>query len=709
MSDFKILLVEDENIEAMDIKNALESFGYLVPYVASNGEEAIEKALEIMPDLIIMDIILKGKKNGIEVASEIKNLNIPIIYLTAHPEESTVQQAMVTEPYAYLIKPFDTTQLKLSIQMALYKKKMEQELKETEKNYRELIDNSMVAIYKTNINGDILFANEVMAEMFGFESVEEFKTRKSQQLYKNLEDRKTIIKKLIKEGKFRNHEVDMISRTGKIIDVLLSAHLEGNIIFGMIMDITSRIESEKRLEKGVLRFRALVEYTLDGIITTDVHGNILFFNNSLLKMFGYSRYELHNSNLTILMPERYREKFMESLRQFRLTGKHQLTGQNTETIGRKKDGTEFPFEMSLTKWQIEKKVYFTAIIRDITERNHAQEKLLNKEKELSSIYKNAADVLFSLSVEGENKYRFTSANHAFFETTGLTEDQVLGKYVHEVIPEPSLTLVLHNYKKAIHEQKTVRWEEVTEYPAGRKYGAVAVTPILDESGQCTKLIGSVHDITQLKYSLKEKEVLLKEVHHRVKNNMQIVSSLLNLQAQHVEGDEMAYDVLMGSRNRVKSMAMIHEKLYQSTDLTHIKFDDYIKRLVLDLFYSYGIKEDQIKPIITVEDIMLNIETAVPCGLIINELISNSLKYAFPEGREGELKVSVKKFNDNYELIISDNGVGFPEDLDYKNTDSLGLQLVKTLVHQIEGTVSMNSNHGTEFKIIFKESEYKKRI
>jgi PAS domain S-box-containing protein len=392
-----------------------------------------------------------------------------------------------------------------------------------------------------------------------------------------------------------------------------------------------------------------------------------------------------------------------------LTGEHRLTGRNTETVGRKKDGTEFPFEMSLAKWEIDHNIYFTAIIRDITERKHAEETLLNKERELSSIYKNAADVLFSLSVKGENKYRFTSVNHAFFDTTGLTEGQVVGKYVHEVIPEPSLTLVLSNYKKAILEKRTVRWEEVTEYPAGIKHGAVAVTPILDGNGKCTKLIGSVHDITQLKSSIKEKEVLLKEIHHRVKNNMQIISSLLNLQAHHVEDDEMAGDVLKESQNRVRSMAIVHEKLYQSKDLTHIKFDDYIQRLVLDLFYSYGISEDQIKPVINVEDLMLNIETAVPLGLIISELVSNSLKHAFPEGREGELKLSLKKRDDTYELIVSDDGIGFPEDLNYKNTDSLGLGLVNSLVGQIDGTISMDSNHRTKFKIIFKELKYKERM
>jgi len=587
MNDLKILLVEDETIEAMDIKNVLESFGYLVPYIASSGEEAIEKVIEIMPDLIIMDIFLQGEKNGIKVASEIKNLNIPLIYLTAHSEESIIQQAMATEPYAYLLKPFNKTELKLAVQMAIYKKKMERKLEESEKNYRGLVDNSMVAIYKTNMKGSILYANEAMAEIFGFESVEEFKTKKVLQFYKNLENRKTFIKKLIKNGKFRNLEVDMITNTGKTITLLLNAHLENNIISGMMMDITSRKKSEKKLEKSVLRFRALAENAVDGIITTDVHDKILYFNNSLLEMFGYSQDELRHSQFKILMPRRYRENFMKGLRKFRSNGEHKLTEKTIETVGLRKNGTEFPLEMSLTKWEIDHNIYFTSIIRDITER-----------------------------------------------------------------------------KK--HE----------------KY---------------------------LKESLAEKTVLLREIHHRVKNNMQIISSLLSLQEQYVADDEVAVDVLKESQNRVKSMAIVHEKLYQSKDLTHIKFYDYIQRLVLDLFSSYGINKDQIKPVINVEDLMLNIDTSVPFGLIISELISNSLKYAFPERRKGELKVSLKKLDDTYELIISDDGIGFPEDLDYTKTDSLGLRLVNILVGQIDGTISMNTNHETEFKIIFKELEYKKRI
>jgi Signal transduction histidine kinase len=217
---------------------------------------------------------------------------------------------------------------------------------------------------------------------------------------------------------------------------------------------------------------------------------------------------------------------------------------------------------------------------------------------------------------------------------------------------------------------------------------------------------------KLKSSLNEKKVLIKEIHHRVKNNMQIISSLLNLQSQHLKDDEkVAATVLKESQNRVRSMAMIHEKLYQSKDFTHIRFEDYIKRLLSDLFYSYNTSSDQVKLVVDVEDVNLNMETAVPCGLIISELFSNSLKYAFPEGRVGEIKVSLKQETDDqrFVLTVADDGVGLPPDLDFKNTMTLGLELVNNLTKQIDGEIELDRSHGTEFKIRFNELEYKKRI
>jgi two-component sensor histidine kinase len=157
------------------------------------------------------------------------------------------------------------------------------------------------------------------------------------------------------------------------------------------------------------------------------------------------------------------------------------------------------------------------------------------------------------------------------------------------------------------------------------------------------------------------------------------------------------------------MATIYEKLYLSEDLTKINFKNYIQSLVQGLFYSHTTKKGQINPKIEIEDIMLNIETAVPCGLIISELVSNSLKHAFPDDEEGEIQVSLQRCDGKYELLISDNGIGFPEDINFKNTNTLGLQLVNNLIDQIDGEITLNRSHGTEFKITFKELKYVKRI
>ena len=209
---------------------------------------------------------------------------------------------------------------------------------------------------------------------------------------------------------------------------------------------------------------------------------------------------------------------------------------------------------------------------------------------------------------------------------------------------------------------------------------------------------------QLKSAVKEKEILLQEVHHRVKNNMQIISSLLSLQAMQLDDDEMI-DILRDSQNRIRSMAMVHEKLYMSKDLSNINMSEYIKKLVLTLFDSYSTKKTQIMPILELDDIFMNIETGIPCGIIINELVSNSLKYAYPEDNKGTIFVGLKYKKDYYELTVSDDGVGIPENINLEETpETLGLMLVNSLISQLDGSIEFNQDYNTEFKINFKNKE-----
>ncbi|MEQ8974049.1 MAG: PAS domain S-box protein [Coleofasciculus sp. C1-SOL-03] len=215
---------------------------------------------------------------------------------------------------------------------------------------------------------------------------------------------------------------------------------------------------------------------------------------------------------------------------------------------------------------------------------------------------------------------------------------------------------------------------------------------------------------QIKASLKEKEVLLKEIHHRVKNNLNVVSSLLELQADSITEPHIG-KLFEESQNRIYSMALIHEKLYRSPTIGQINLEDYIQDLANNLFDSYNVNEDCIQLHITVEPIFLNIETATPCGLIINELVSNSLKHAFPDEREGGI-VAIdchQQSDGQIHLVISDNGIGFPEALDFQDTESMGFQVVCTLIEQLEGTIELQRTPGTVFSIQFSELQYQKRI
>jgi two-component sensor histidine kinase len=204
---------------------------------------------------------------------------------------------------------------------------------------------------------------------------------------------------------------------------------------------------------------------------------------------------------------------------------------------------------------------------------------------------------------------------------------------------------------------------------------------------------------RIRASLKEKEVLLQEIHHRVKNNLQVISSLLNLQASTIDSQE-TLEAFRESQNRIRSMALIHEQLYESHDLARIDFGAYVRNLATFLFRSYAADLGQVTLEIEADEVSLGIHQAVPCGLILNELMSNALKHAFPAGQAGRIRVALGANEDKVTLMLSDSGVGLPTNMDYRTTNSLGLQLVSTLVDQLDGEIALENRNGTSFQLIF---------
>jgi two-component sensor histidine kinase len=206
---------------------------------------------------------------------------------------------------------------------------------------------------------------------------------------------------------------------------------------------------------------------------------------------------------------------------------------------------------------------------------------------------------------------------------------------------------------------------------------------------------------QIKQSLEEKEVLLKEVHHRVKNNLQIISSILNLQSSTI-ADKQTLDLLKNSQDRIRSMSLIHELLYQTKDFSTINFSEYIRSIATNLFQSYN-QNRLVNLVLELEPVFLDLDSAIPCGLIINELITNSLKYAYNTDDEGDVRINLTLTNNIVIIIIEDTGKGFPTMIDFRETESLGMQLVISLTDQIDGEIKMENSQGTRFEIQFKNN------
>ncbi|MCK9150958.1 histidine kinase dimerization/phosphoacceptor domain -containing protein [Methanobacterium alcaliphilum] len=279
-------------------------------------------------------------------------------------------------------------------------------------------------------------------------------------------------------------------------------------------------------------------------------------------------------------------------------------------------------------------------------------------------------------------------------------------------------IVLKNIKTAVENREPF----YDEYKIIRPDGDIRIVAFQGkifnkDSNDSVRIIGTIQDITQrkiaedkLKESLEEKELLLHEIHHRVKNNLQVISSLLRLQSRHIK-DPNALQIFKESQNRVSSIALVHEKLYNSKDMACVNFAEYIRDLTGDIIHFFRTDTQRIKLDLDLEDVKLNIETAIPCGLIINELITNSLKHAFNLEEEGEIYIGIHRTGENKDkirLTVADNGRGIPPQLDINKVDSFGLQLVTNLAKRIAGEINIARNNGTRFEIIFQELNYKGR-
>ncbi len=440
-----------------------------------------------------------------------------------------------------------------------------------------------------------------------------------------------------------------------------------------------------------------VEASPNGMVITDREGTIVMVNSTTEQLFGYSRQELIGRSVEILIPKRFgydhpshRESYLSESK-----SRPMGHGKDLDLYGLRKNGHEFPVEVGLNPVETDHGLYVLAAIVDITDRKHAEE-------------------MMHLAVEASpNGMAMTNCEGIIVMVNSATE-MLFGYRREELIDHPIEILIPESHRSRHPELRKnyLRQPSARAMGHGRDlYGLhkdgrefpveVRLNPIRTPQGMM--VLASVIDITERKHqeqqlmaALKEKNLLLAEIHHRVKNNLQIIDSLLGIQSD-ILFNESAVSVLKESQNRVKSMALIHQILYESSDFSGVDFPSVIQSLVNSLTSSYALDSSRIQVNIDTDPVFLPIDISIHLGLIINELCSNAIKYAFTEHDSGNIDIGLKYLEPAIlQLYIVDNGIGIPEDFDIENASSLGLQLVHLLSEQVSAELMIQRKNPTRF-------------
>ncbi len=500
-------------------------------------------------------------------------------------------------------------------------------------------------------------------------------------------------------------------------------------------EISEHKRTGDKLKESEEKYSSLFHQSSDALFVHDLDGNILEVNFKTLDLFGYTKDEMLEKKITQLLLPNSLDKFWGA--HLKIAGAGSYTCE-VEFV--KKTGEIFPAHLSSTLFVLGEDRLIQGVVKDITE-----EKLSEK---IQSVLFNIAEATSSSESLQELLERIHKELGTLMDTTNFFValfDNETGLYSFpycvdeheegETFSPQELKRSLTDYVRKtgrpllVDEKKHKRLMEKGEVDLIGKpsliwmgvplkipqdvIGVVALQSYRDASAYTKydlKLLSVISDQIataiyrkqtqdQIKASLKEKEVLLKEIHHRVKNNMQIISSLLRLQSLDVKNKKVI-NMYKVSRNRIKSMALIHESLYRSKDFSRIDFSEYISKLATHLYTIFCTRESNISVVQDVKNVFLDINRAIPCGLIINELVSNSMRHAFETNGNGRIQIKMSEKNEKFTLLVKDNGKGFPDELDFQKTETLGLQVVNDLVKQLDGEISLDRKKGTTFTIKF---------
>lgn len=455
-----------------------------------------------------------------------------------------------------------------------------------------------------------------------------------------------------------------------------------------------------RTALGAQAFRQVVEHAPTAIVLVDGAGRIALLNAQAERLFAFTRDELVGQPVERLVPERFgrHAAFRE---QFLADARPRPMGHTRELYARRRDGSEFPVDIGLSPVDLGEGPMVLAAVVDITDRHRLEERFRR-------VVEYAPSAMVMIDPIG-SIVLVNAQTEAMF---GYPREALIGRFIEILVPERFRG---HHeaYRNGFFADRRPRpMGSGRELFACRADGSefpveIGLNPIDTEDGPM--VLASVVDITERRRSqqameraLKEKTALLNEVHHRVKNNLQVISSLLNLQAAHAE-DPRLQAILGESQSRVKAMALTHQLLYERRDFSQVDLGEYLDRLVQSLRATHraGLNGVSLRLQVPAEPVHLDLDRAIPCGLLVNELVTNSFKHAFPGDRRGEIRVGLRRVDDRgVQLEVGDDGVGLPEDFRLEEVKSLGLQLVPLFADQLRARLSIDGGQGTRIAVHF---------
>ena len=598
----------------------------------------------------------------------------------------------------------------------------ENELRKSEENLEITLQSIGDAVIAADLNGRVIRMNPAAEKLTGWE-FEEAKDKKLSEVFRiaNVNTRKKVadpVKKVLESGKvvgLANHTV-LLSRDGQeyqIADSAAPIRDKGGRLQGVILtfsDVTEKYMAEEALRRSEENLNKAQHFARVGSWTWNIKTNHLEWSDEMFSIFGIDKQTFAGSLSEVISTSIHpddRPKVEESNQSVAHEGKP----IPVEYRVIRPDGsvrTVWGQAGELVKDELGKPAILSGIVQDVTERKQAEDDLRIALTKYKTLF-NTIPLGITVSDETGN---ILESNAVAEKILGLSKSEQakrsIGGAEWNIIRPDGTPMPASEFAsvRALKEKQLVENVETGLVKSKEETSWISVTAALlplDGYG----VVIAYSDITErkqieekLKVLLQEKEILLAEVHHRVKNNLQIIVSLLGLQAREI-GDERVRVAFEESRNRINSMALVHEQLYRAREYAKIEFKGYVGQLAATLFSMYQVEPERVRFEVDAKDVYLNLESAIPCGLLLNELITNSLKYAFPDGRVGKIWIKLVPEEDKMVLIVGDDGIGIPAKFDLETSQSLGLQLVNLLtVHDLQGKIRLEREKGTRFHIEF---------